>query len=59
MALMGNDTDAEGDALQLRIVAGPAHGAVSVNADGTVTYLPMANMERLGQFHLRSQRWAA
>ncbi|QRJ62541.1 cadherin-like domain-containing protein [Azospira restricta] len=46
----GNDTDTEGDALQLRIVAGPAHGAVSVNADGTVTYLPMANWSGLDSF---------
>ncbi|MFT4830294.1 MAG: hypothetical protein ACI95R_003010, partial [Halioglobus sp.] len=35
-----NDTDANGDALAVTIVTGPAHGTAAVLADGTIRYLP-------------------
>jgi len=39
----GNDTDAEGSALSVALVAGPAHGALALNANGSFSYTPAAN----------------
>ncbi len=39
----GNDTDAEGSALSVTLVAGPAHGALALNASGSFSYTPAAN----------------
>ncbi len=36
--VLANDTDAEGDPLTAVLVAGPAHGTVALNADGSFTY---------------------
>lgn len=38
-----DDTDADGDELMASLVTGPAHGDVTLNADGTFTYTPDAN----------------
>ena len=40
--VLGNDTDANGDPLHVQSVTQPAHGTVTINADGTVTYVPVA-----------------
>jgi Big-like domain-containing protein len=40
--VLGNDTDADGDALSVANLTTPAHGNVHLNADGTVTYTPNA-----------------
>src|SRR5207302_6168163 len=42
--VLGNDTDADGDALTASLVSGsgPAHGTLSFNPDGTFTYTPAA-----------------
>jgi hypothetical protein len=40
IAVLANDYDPDGDALALVSVSQAAHGKVSVNADGTVTYAP-------------------
>ena len=37
-----NDTDPDGDQLAVESVAEPAHGATSINSDGTVRYVPSA-----------------
>ena len=42
IAVLANDTDADGDALAVTTVGLPAHGAVVVNPAGTVTYTPVA-----------------
>ena len=39
----GNDSDVDGDTLNVTDVSDPAHGTVIINADGTVTYTPEAN----------------
>ena len=41
--VLGNDTDANGDALTADLVAGPAVGALVLNANGSFTYTPPAD----------------
>src|SRR5205085_258562 len=41
--VLGNDTDVDGNPLTAAVVAQPAHGTVTVNADGSFTYTPDAN----------------
>ncbi len=38
--VLGNDTDADGDPLTAILAAGPAHGSVTLRADGSFTYTP-------------------
>jgi VCBS repeat-containing protein len=38
--VLGNDTDANGDTLTAVLVSGPAHGTVTLNANGSFTYTP-------------------
>ncbi|GAB2174637.1 cadherin-like domain-containing protein [Dongia sp. agr-C8] len=40
--VLKNDTDVDGDALTASKVTDPAHGTVTVNADGSFTYTPNA-----------------
>ena len=40
--VLGNDSDADGDSLSAARTSGPAHGSVSVAANGRVTYTPDA-----------------
>ena len=42
IAVLPNDTDADGDSLTVTTVSTPAHGTASVNPNGTVTYTPVA-----------------
>jgi hypothetical protein len=39
--VLANDTDVEGDGLQAVLVTGPAHGVVTLHADGSFTYEPL------------------
>ena len=41
--MLGNDTDVDGDALTAVLVDRPAHGTLTLNADGSFTYTPDAN----------------
>ncbi len=41
--LLGNDSDADGDALTIASLGAVAHGTLVDNGDGTVTYTPNAN----------------
>ena len=43
IAVLGNDTDGDGDALTIATVGSPAHGAATANPDGTIAYTPAAN----------------
>jgi subtilisin family serine protease len=40
IAVLANDTDADGDALSVTNLTQPANGSAVLNADGTVTYTP-------------------
>lgn len=48
--VLANDADLEGDALTVALVAGPAHGSVTLNADGSFQYTPAANYSGVDQF---------
>src|SRR5207248_2186827 len=41
--VLANDSDVDGDPLTAVIVAGPAHGSVTLTASGSFTYTPAAN----------------
>src|SRR5439155_5426721 len=41
--VLGNDGDVEGDSLSAVLVSGPAHGTLTLHADGSFAYTPNAN----------------
>jgi subtilisin family serine protease len=43
IAVLANDTDADGNTLSVASVTTPSHGTAVKNANGTVTYTPTAN----------------
>ena len=45
-----NDSDADGDLLTVAKVAGPAHGTLTLNPDGTFVYTPAANFNGTDSF---------
>jgi VCBS repeat-containing protein len=48
--VLANDTDAENDPLTARLVSGPAHGTLTLNADGSVRYTPAAGFNGVDSF---------
>jgi VCBS repeat-containing protein len=57
--VLGNDTDVDGDALSARLVSGPAHGTLTLNADGSFTYTPASNYNGSDAFTYRANDGAA
>lgn len=53
IAVLANDTDAESDPLVPSLVAAPAHGTATVNANGTIAYVPAANYSGSDSFTYR------
>jgi len=49
-ALTGNDSDADGDALSITSVGNAAHGTVTLNANGSITYVASANYSGADSF---------
>lgn len=41
-AVLGNDTDVDGDPLSVTSASTPTHGTVSINPNGSITYTPTA-----------------
>src|SRR6185369_16455161 len=52
--VLGNDSDGEGSALHAVLVSGPAHGALTLNADGSFTYTPSADYNGPDSFTYRA-----
>ena len=48
--VLGNDTDADGDALSAVLAAGPANGALTLNGDGSFDYTPNADFNGSDSF---------
>jgi VCBS repeat-containing protein len=48
--VLGNDSDPEGDALTAVLVTAPAHGTLTLNADGSFEYTPAANYNGADSF---------
>ena len=48
--ILGNDSDIEGDPLATSLVSGPSHGALTLNADGSLSYTPEANFNGADSF---------
>src|SRR6185295_8874462 len=48
--VLGNDTDVDSSTLTALIVAAPAHGNLTLNANGSFTYMPAANYNGLDTF---------
>ncbi|MCA9166767.1 MAG: tandem-95 repeat protein, partial [Planctomycetales bacterium] len=51
--VVGNDVDADGNVLTATLEIGPEHGGVSLNEDGTFTYVPLDNYNGPDSFTYR------
>src|SRR5207249_11101435 len=45
-----NDSDVDGDILTAVLVSGPAHGTLTLNADGSLVYMPAPNFNGTDSF---------
>ena len=52
--VLANDTDADSDLLSAILVQGPAHGTLTLNADGSLLYSPFANYNGADNFTYKS-----
>ena len=50
IAVLANDTDADGDSLSITAVSAPTNGTAVANANGTITYTPAANYNGADSF---------
>jgi VCBS repeat-containing protein len=57
--VLNNDSDAEGSALSAVLVSGPAHGTLTLGANGSFTYTPAANFFGTDTFTYRASDGAA
>jgi hypothetical protein len=48
--VLGNDSDIDGDSLTASLVAGPTHGSLILNSDGSFTYTPNEDFTGLDTF---------
>src|SRR5205823_4491980 len=54
-----NDTDVDGNALTALVVTQPAHGTLTLNADGSFTYTPNANFNGSDSFTYKANDGSA
>ena len=48
--VLGNDSDPDHNPVSAVLVSGPSHGTLTLNADGSFTYLPVANFSGSDSF---------
>jgi len=48
--VLANDTDPSGSPLTVTLVSGPTHGALTLNADGSFAYTPVADFSGVDSF---------
>src|SRR3989441_9326916 len=53
--VLGNDTDVDSPVLTAVVVTRPGHGALALNANGSVSYKPAANFNRGDRFTYTAQ----
>jgi uncharacterized repeat protein (TIGR01451 family) len=53
-SVLGNDSDADGDALTALLVTGPVHGTLTLNTNGAFTYIPNRDFQGLDVFVYRA-----
>ena len=54
--VLSNDTDGDGDQLMASVMASPAHGDLTLNSDGGLTYTPDAGYTGLDSVHVYRRR---
>lgn len=52
--VLANDSDADGDALTVELVSGPANGTLNLNPDGSFTYTPNPGFHGSDSFSYRA-----
>jgi VCBS repeat-containing protein len=52
--VLGNDTDADGDPLTAVLASGPANGSLTLNANGSFSYMPAAGFSGTDGFTYRA-----
>ena len=52
--VLANDADIDGDALAVAVVGQPAHGTLTLNANGSFSYMPAADYYGLDSFSYRA-----
>jgi VCBS repeat-containing protein len=52
--VLANDTDPDLDPLTAQLVSGPTHGSLTLNADGSFTYIPAADYSGSDSFTYRA-----
>ena len=58
-AVLGNDSDVDGNPLTAILVSGPSHGTLTLNADGGFTYTPDVNYNGPDSFTYKANDGAA
>nr|WP_256834456.1 DUF4347 domain-containing protein [Pseudomonas oleovorans] len=58
-SVLTNDADADGNTLTASLVSGPAHGTLTLNANGTFSYTPSANFHGTDSFTYRAHDGSA
>src|SRR5205823_3637171 len=53
IAVLGNDSDVDGDTLTVSVATAAAHGSAVANADGTITYTPAGKYNGIVSFPTR------
>ena len=53
--VLSNDQDVDNDALTAQLVAGPSHGQLTLNANGTFTYTPNPNFTGTDSFTYKAR----
>src|SRR6184192_3088189 len=48
--VLANDSDVDGDALSAVLVSGPSHGTLTLNSDGSFSYMPALNFNGIDSF---------